>query len=652
MSLHTLPSARNLDAQQNLANFIAGARKLSAFGPVDFDDPIWRVESIKKKRASSSRTGVRTLYFTQSKPGDRKGEDRVPLRSPLADFIKALVRKREDAAPKHIEDHQIIIRAARFLEPVMAGIEYDPCRLLSDHFANAAKASRETDTGATAYALGKKLAEIADWLNRYGIGRARIDFKNPNPRVDDSNVRIGEAADARRAQKLPQEEELDALADLANRVTEPADIVRMRAVELLVCGGWRINELLSIPADCEVEELAFENGEPVLDSGGKQIVRYGIRYFGEKGAPPLPKWIPTALVDVAKRAISDVRRITAPSRDAVRFMHQNPGYIPAPGLDRGDMDEFVSADQLEVILGYSKSGVKQWLKSRGIRVNIGSQFGAYKKDVVTQIRSAISGTDDGSLHRVDDYLFLIPENMMSAYKASLPGSVRLVTDGMISVFIGGKTGVPSIFEKFGIKGADGQLIRMNTHQFRHWLNTLAQEGGMNQMEIARWSGRKDVWQNAAYDHVSGAQLAKRVRALVEAGDIRGPLAKVQDRLPPADRKHFREATIATAHVTDIGQCIHDWSMMPCPTFGDCAGCDEHLVVKGDFSQRAAAEQLLSETERLLAKAREEAADETYGASRWVVAHQRMAANLQAVIAVHTDTTIPEGTLVQPALQRD
>ena len=92
--------------------------------------------------------------------------------------------------------------------------------------------------------------------------------------------------------------------------------------------------------------------------------------------------------------------------------------------------------------------------------------------------------------------------------------------------------------------------------------------------------------------------------------------------------------------------------MPCPTFGDCAGCDEHLVVKGDVSQRAAAEQLLSETERLLAKAREEAADETYGASRWVVAHQRMAANLQAVIAVHGDTTIPEGTLVQPSLQRD
>lgn len=533
----------------------------------------------------------------------------------------------------------------------MSDIGYDPCRLLADHFFDAARASREADTGATAYVLGKKLAEIAGWLNNYGIGRAKIDFKNPNPRVDDSNARIGEEAEARRAQKLPKAEELDALADLANRVTEPADVLRIRAIELLVCGGWRINELLTIPADCEVEEEAFENGEPVLDKVGKPIVRYGIRYFGEKGAPPLPKWIPSPLVDVAKRAITDIRRITEPTRRVAQFVRENPGYLPAPGLEQGDLDGLISGRDLEAVLGLSKGGGQQWLKRNKIDRLVDGRVCAVKRDVIEAILFDFPVVDEGRL-KFEEYMFLIPHNMMHARRATISGSARFLTDGMIADFIRGRAGAPSIFEKFGIAGAGGRSIRMNTHQFRHWLNTMAQEGGMSQMEIARWSGRKDVWQNAAYDHVSGAQLAKRVRALVEAGDIRGPLAKVQERLPPIDRKQFREAAIATAHVTDIGQCIHDWSMTPCPVFGDCSGCEEHLVVKGDAAQQAAAEQLFGETERLLAKAREEVADETYGASRWVVAHQRVASNLKAVLAVHGDATIPDGTLVQPAFQSE
>jgi hypothetical protein len=77
--------------------------------------------------------------------------------------------------------------------------------------------------------------------------------------------------------------------------------------------------------------------------------------------------------------------------------------------------------------------------------------------------------------------------------------VRLVTDQMTADFIVGGEGQLSAVERYGFREPDGSPIRVTTHQFRPWLNTLAQEGGMSQELIARWSGRKDMAQNGAYN---------------------------------------------------------------------------------------------------------------------------------------------------------
>lgn len=651
MTVHILPSARLRDAGANLDAMVSKARGVAAFGPVNFDEAMWQVSLIKSKRASSARANVSKLYFTDAKAGARELEGRTPLREPFASFLKAVVRLREDASPKHLDDHAALIRAGRFLHDQMEDLGFDPALLLPDHFENAAAASRKVDSGSTAYALGKKLVDLADWVSRYNVAKVRIDFRNPNPRIDDSNARIGEEADARRAKKLPSDAALDALARLSNLVTADVDILRMRTIELLVCGGWRINELLSIPANCEVEEKAFENGKPVLDGEGKPVVRYGIRYYGEKGAPPLPKWMPTPLVDVAKRAVADIRRITQPTRDAAAWMADHPGRIMLPGFMEGDLDETIRLPDLSRLLGLkSPSAGKQLCSGWGIPFTTVSMHNSFarKRDVAAAILELVPKVPAESALRLEEHLFLIPENFTHATRGTLPGSVRFLTDGMITSFIGGHAETRSVFERFDMRDETGEPFKMNSHQFRHWLNTLAQEGGMSQMEIARWSGRKDVSQNAAYDHVSGAQLAKRVRSLVESGNIRGPIAEAHEKLPPADRKRFLDAQIATAHITDIGMCLHDWSLVPCATHGACAECKEHVVVKGDERQREEAARLLEETTFLLAKAEAEAGDETYGASRWVATHQRMVAGLEAIVSVHEDTAIADGTLVQTA----
>jgi hypothetical protein len=243
-----------------------------------------------------------------------------------------------------------------------------------------------------------------------------------------------------------------------------------------------------------------------------------------------------------------------------------------------------------------------------------------------------------------EYLFLVRTHAFNGGKTERAGSFELIHSTSIRDFISGRrTG--SIFERFGAKEPGGAPIHMRTHQFRHWLNTLAQEGGMSQELIARWSGRKDSQQNAVYDHVSGAKLAEKVRVLAEAGEMVGQIARVREGLPLADREAFMKAQVPTSHVTEIGICIHDWSLVPCAIHGQCADCAEHLIDKGNAKQREEAERQVAAVEVLLQQASTEDAAGTYGASRWADAHKRRLAALNGVLAVHRDLTIADGTLV-------
>lgn len=221
----------------------------------------------------------------------------------------------------------------------------------------------------------------------------------------------------------------------------------------------------------------------------------------------------------------------------------------------------------------------------------------------------------------------------------------------VQEFLCGRAGSGSIFERHGRTMPDGSPIRMNTHQFRYFLNTIGQRGGISQLEMAMWSGRKHVAQNAVYDHLSGYELAEKARTMIETDRMRGPIRIAFDRHPPVERSAFLQVHLSTAHTTDLGMCLHDWAAAPCPHHGACAaGCADCAVVKGDPVGRERARQWLAEAEIMLDKARAEAGDGTYGAANFVAYHERLVAGLRAIMAIHDDASIPDGTIVQlPAL---
>lgn len=650
MSVSPLPSSRNLTARENLRALVDRARnQVASFGSdLDYDAHVWDVSHVQDVRASAGHATAKLYFTTHDGGGNPSMEGRTPLAEGFGHFLKALVRLREEAGHVSAGVHRVTIRAGRYLYDATASCGHDPCSLLPEHFLAAATACKEREEPSSAYRVGQALMGIAGSVNRYNVARVRIDFANPFRRVTYDDTRIGREAETRRADRLVSPAALDALAAISNLVEEPADVLRMRCVELLVCGGWRINELLTIRAECEVFEKATENGNPVLDDGGEQIIRYGISYFAEKDGGPRIKWIPTEMVGIAKRAIADIRRITQPSRDVLAWMAENPGRARLPGSWNERAASRFSMSEIRSMFGLGDAtSALVFARALGVRQSGERQARIVERRDLEEALLARQNTGDSTSGPLPtrNNLFLAPQNFFHRGRAEISSIVVAISDQQISDFIKGREGVGTVFARFGFANEDGSPITVTTHQFRHWLNTLQQRGGMSQMEIARWSGRKDMGQNAAYDHRSGVEMAAVAREMMAAGKVHGSVSKLHDRLPPVHREAFRDAVFTTAHKTDLGMCANDYSLVPCTEHGGCAGCSEHLVIKGDVAQRARAERLLGEKGALLAHAEAEANEGTYGASNHVAHLRRSCDALTGMLAVHADCTIDDGNLV-------
>lgn len=661
MTVHILVTARQRTAAANLDHVVREARASQAFGvDLDFDAMIWPLPRDRGRHPSMNTP--RALYFSRNPPDGKRthvhhtkrAETDRPLAQPFCDLLKAYVRLADANNPrKMLGDYGNMIRAGRYLHDVLEPKGYDPCLLTGDDFQRAFAAFEAGGaTDAARYGMGSHLSRLAGFVVRHGIALAPVDYPNPvSGRVLAPQHRMGREMEAAREAKLPSEAVLDALAAIASRVTDDPDIVLMRTIELLVCAPWRIAEVLALPADCEVTQAITASVKPVLDAAGEPVVAYGLRYHGGKGHGWDIKWIPTTMVDVAKRAVADLRRLTEPSRAVARWLAAHPGraWVPAPWTG-ADPNTILGTNEVSIIVKGAADPiagrdfiVKNRLPHRRVGVRYEVRLGDIEAELLRRTDEIPEGHEGVAR---EDHLLLVPAGFFGAARVRRSAVVCFLAYYEIQNFLTGRSNVRSVFERFGYTDADGAPLRMTSHQLRHWLNTLAQDGGASQVDIARWSGRKSVEQNATYNHLTGVALAEKARAMMNAGQMKGAMVDMAERLPPVDRAQFLDAQIATAHTTDLGMCVNDWSLAPCHHHGSCADCCDHLVVKGDATQRSRAETLLAETDFILAKAREEVAEESYGASNWVAHQERMKAGLRAILAVHDDPDLPDGTLVQ------
>ena len=117
--------------------------------------------------------------------------------------------------------------------------------------------------------------------------------------------------------------------------------------------------------------------------------------------------------------------------------------------------------------------------------------------------------------RYSEALILMRKNELHAERGTYLCMIEPVPTDCLNDALGSKKdGRASIFDRFELKEPDCTPIRITTHQFRHFLNTIADMDGMSAFDIAKWSGRIDVRQNAAYNHLTSAEMLGKIRKAV------------------------------------------------------------------------------------------------------------------------------------------
>jgi hypothetical protein len=205
-----------------------------------------------------------------------------------------------------------------------------------------------------------------------------------------------------------------------------------------------------------------------------------------------------------------------------------------------------------------------------------------------------------------------------------------------------------LFERFGHVEKDGSPIRVRSHQLRHYLNTLAQAGGLSQLDIALWSGRANIHQNAVYDHVSDRDALAILDDNTRGNKHVLPSLTDKRRAVLIKRDEFERLQVKTAHTTEFGFCVHDFAMLPCQLHMDCMNCDEHLCVKGDKIRNENLRRWRDETKTLLANSQAAQSQGVEGADRWTEHQSRTVARVEQVLEVYEDQTVPNGAVIQPA----
>lgn len=637
----TFVPASGLDARMRLESFVSLCRdEITVFGrDLDFDSDRWDISEAIRLRGKTGR--VRIVF---SSLGTCAGKNPAMMCEPFKSFAKSYLRYQHGMRPA--VSFGTRVAALRGLEAALLETgDAEVVRVDALILNRAAQILAARGRQTVAYRVAGQLEMIADFLRVHRLTAAPTAWRHPVKRPVDSS-RVGKEADERRLKKMPSQAALDALPAIYKIATIPADVLVSSTTAILCSAPDRISEVLELPVNCEV--LSDALGDPPA---------YGLRWRPAKGADPMVKWVVQSMVTVLKGAISRIRSLTSEARAVAKWYETNPSMMflgddhqhfrGETWLSLPDVADILFAEPVKVGVATA------WCQRNGIQV-VGSyssrrvKFQDVEKAVVSLLPKGFPVLDRTSGLRYSEALFVTQKNALHEGRARFRCIVERVNQGHIHNRLGARStsGIVSIFDRAGFFEPDGSSIYVTTHQFRHYLNTLAHAGGMSQLDIAKWSGRRDISQNANYDHETSSAVVARIRAAIgDSARMFGPLA-ASLRAASISRGEFSRLKVPTAHTTDFGYCIHDYVMSPCQLHRDCLNCTEQICVKGDTLKEGNLRRAFEEGRQLLQMAEKVVADNEFGAAKWTEHHRLQVARIQSLLQLIDDATVPVGTFIQ------
>ena len=585
---------------ENVDRLIEYAKGLPVYPNVNWDDAVWDLTEYQKMKGHKNKKW--RLKFIQRCSGRVHLDKRIPFAQDFSNFCKCFVKIKQQHRNISFDPHQRTIDSLSILYEVMSSSNAgsNPANIKKKHFVIAEEILLREYRPETAYRMSKALEEVAGFVDKHCLTPLKIGYRSriKKPRAGDARDSVGQAAGMK---KMPSAEVFEALAEITNSPMDDGELIRMRIVDLLVVGGFRIGEVLSLPENCWVETPQFsEDGEQLIDEvTGENIVSFGLRYWPEKGAEPSIKWIPSHAVPLARRAVDTLKQECRPARERSRLLEKYPDRVPISSEHVSD--DCLTAGEIGELVGARRGG--DFIRQLGVKP---ANLSETKKGVTLYYRlddvekalikrrkpMVVVERPGGKAQYLSESLCVCFLDQFSSTKAVFKMIAEPINEQHISDFLGGRKAVQSAFDRRGMKSSDGTPLRINTHAFRHWLITLADHGGLNELQLARWMGRKDVKDNVAYKHATVAERVAMAKVLIKEGGLAGPIAEVYEGLDPVDRELFLEAHVHTAHFTPFGLCLRNFSIEPCEYHLRCLdGCVEYLRTKGDERERKELERL-------------------------------------------------------------
>lgn len=607
-------------------------------------------------------SGIPSCAFTAYKsPRNTNSNSKVYMQSSFMDFTKAIiVHYRVFQGKKSAKD---MLYGARILEAALLELTgTSDVTKTSAAVCNRACEHLTIDypRGNSAYSISKYLENIVLFMRNKGLLAKPFRWVSPL-RYKDSGTLKEQQANSER--KLPSRESIQALGEIFNNdITSPLDIITVSACALLLSQPGRIGELADVEHDCVIFKTDAEGGQ-----------RMFLRWYAEKGFGATTKPVVTGMESSIERVLKLLIPITDEARAYAAWLEDHPhDFPPHSDLPIKGPDEPLSYEEACAALKITSTGryaartlfKDQWLNSlsnrralspdaqtvldeiregwdisKGQRVYENGKLNRFEftdKAVITLRKLNIlirekylpkhfpftTPAENGKKRvKYRDALFTVrtgslpnetksPIAMQRDFGVEISAShVRMVAQ------LGGASHSQSIFQRHGY----GEL-KVNTHAFRHELNTEMHRAGLSQLLIDAFSGRTN--QGSVYNHESVKERTQAVAAL-HPKTKQSSAAKCFEKIVTNQPVKLSELVDLSEsdqdriiHRTHLGLCIHSFESEPCPKMGACLTCGNLGCVKGDDVRLANLKEERLYLKQRYAHAVAAVAREVFGASEW------------------------------------
>jgi len=673
VTVRLLPEV-GLNPEENLATAITFYKKHSPFNRKlswNWNDISWDVKGICKAPARKA-THQHYIHFNRD---NNKGKSVKTSRSDmesfhtpsLSDVAKCHITASQIEKTKDFGVHQILINAYRFLDNVMSKTGMEVKDLTVHQFKLAEQNAKDSLSGTTYYRAAQKLELISLFIYKMKFTYQRVKFKKTAKRGENhsnSDSRIDTESEVLRNKKLPSKQSLMALASLSNKEMNQDDSIFQSMAEIMFATGLRFDELITLEVDClketEIEEVN------VLTGFTQKSKVHELTYKGRKGSGYRKKEIAESLVPILQKGITTAKTGLQPVRDTiVECLLGEHDFFPM--LSEGN-DLFVT-DVWELCGFPNRSTMASYLKKRDIKLKkvrhpergmLAFTFSPTELKNKTLNLARVSARslwsqikDLTASPSLQNMLFITQSLRHHSEKRTEYWSFSTFTHVQLSDYIAGRPteGVKNVFERYNLM-FEGVPIRLTSHQFRHFLNTILNlADSVSELEVSRYFGRKHTGDNEAYDHTNKAKkVMDAAEDIISSNGLSKEQAKEASILfTLVDKEEALETVtdLTTTLVTSIGMCTHDYNDSPCGKHYACLrGCSEYYRIKGEESEIAELKRIKAQQEKHIIAAKEAVNEKFHGSNNWLLSHTELYEGCLKALEIENNAEIETGDKAQ------